>query len=110
MECADMLDVVHVFFEESFSHATDEHAQRISATREAMYQSLYGRDYPYAYGRDRETKEFDPESMETIDDWGLAEPEEIKVFNPKTKNYVPPTKVDADSSKPFGSILDAPLG
>lgn len=106
-----MLDVLHVFFEESFSHATDEHAQRISATREAVYQTLYGREYPYPYKRESSKKEFDPESLDTIDDFNLTEPEEIKVFNPKKpKKYVAPTNFNGESDKPFGGILDAPIG
>lgn len=106
-----MLDVLHVFFEESFSYATDEHAQRISATREAVYQTLYGKEYPYPYKRNDGPKEFDPESMDFADDFDLTEPEEIKVFSPKKpKQYVPPTNFDGESAMPFGGILDAPMG
>lgn len=111
MPCSDMIDVLHVFFEESFTYATEEHAQRVSAAREAMYQTLYDREYPYAYDRGKKNAKFDPENAETFDDWGLDQPEEVKVFNPqKAKQFVAPTKVNADSPKPFGSILDAPLG
>ena len=103
-----MLDVLHYYFEENFSHVSLEHAQRISSVRESTYQSLYGVDYPYsitreAGGNSQNIEDYDVEDLD-------SEPEEIKVFNPKSKPYTPPTKLNESAAKPFGSILDAPLG
>ena len=41
----------------------------------------------------------------------VSEPE-LKPFEPKKKPkpYLEPTSVNANSSKPFGDILDSPLG
>ena len=106
-----MLDVFHVLFEESHSYVSDEHATRVSHTREIMYKSLYDYDYPYAYKRQASgvstSNGFDlPE--EELPDSGSAD--DIVPFSPKRKAYVPPTEANPNSPKPFGSILDAPLG
>lgn len=103
-----MLDVLHVFLEESYSLSTNEHVLRVSAARESIYQNLYEVEYPYAADRPNNASKFsNPEDFDVEDD----ESEEIKIFNPKArKPYVPPTNVNPDSAKPFGSILDAPIG
>jgi hypothetical protein len=114
MDASDMLDIIHVFFEESHSYSSNEHAHRVSRTREVMYESLYEYTYPYAYNEQTgsyNSRGFDlsEEELSQIDEQDSSD--DIVPFSPKKrKAYVPPTNVNPDSPKPFGSILDAPLG
>jgi hypothetical protein len=111
MECGDMLDIIHYYFEEDFNHPSQESALRQSSVRENMYKSLYDVEYLYVIKNPQQANKaiYNPE-----DDYGdVDEPQEIpKPFNPKSqpaKSYVPPTELNPDAVKPFGSILDAPL-
>jgi hypothetical protein len=66
-------------------------------------------EYPYAAEKQNNANRFsNPEDFDVEEE---DSSEEIKIFNPKArKPYVPPTNVNPDSAKPFGSILDAPIG
>lgn len=109
-----MLDILHVFFEESHSYSSNEHASRVSRTREVMYEALYESLYPYAYNEQTgsyKSNGFDLSDEELTDINEQASSDDIVPFSPKKrKAYVPPTEANPDSPKPFGSILDAPLG
>ena len=108
-----MLDVLHYFFEEDLDFSTAEQAEAREATRTQLYRDLYNEDYKYtsnraANRRARTSVEFDVDEP-------TPEPEKIRPFDPKNptgevKPYVPPTRVDAQSAKPFGDVLDAPMG
>lgn len=106
MPAADMLDVLHYFFEEDLNVSTAEQAEARDKTRMTLYRNLYNKEYKYARpGTSGGTTYIDDE---------VIQPEEapIEPFNPavKPKPYRPPTEFNPDSAKPFGSTLDAPLG
>lgn len=114
MESSDMLDVLHYFFEEDLNFSTAEQAEAREATRLQLYRDLYDMDYKYASPKTRRgdngarTADFD------IDE-EVAVQEPLRPFDPKNpsgevKPYVPPTRIDENAAKPFGSILDEPLG
>jgi hypothetical protein len=99
-----MLDIVHYLFE---SDSIGEKEEQDAKTR--MRRSIYGQLYkrPYTWGSGVEQESADGE-------WGSQE-----VGRPVTndgapvlthKPYVPPTPVNAAAAKPFGNVLDAPLG
>ena len=104
-----MLDVLHYYFEEDYMSVSLEESQRTSAVRETVYQNMYGREYPYALGNgEAKTSQYDfgdPEDEDYEDDLADIDP-----FKPAAKPYTPATKVNPEAAKPFGNILDAPLG
>lgn len=100
LDLADMLDVIHYFYEADLDYFTVEHAKMAEVRRVAIYKHLYNVDYKYGSGAassgvanggfDNDLEPFDPS-------------------NAPVKPYFPPTEVDADSYSPFGSVLDAPI-
>lgn len=113
MECSQMLDVLHYYFEEYFVHASAEGAERASVTRETIYQTLYEENYKYALAASsNRSKDFDIDSLETEEyPEGIDGTESLTPFNPRvnSKPYTPPTEMSDDLAAPFGSILDSPL-
>lgn len=108
MNASDMLDVLHYFFEDDLNFSTAEQAEARESTRLSIYRELYNKEYKYASPKVRTPKEFDPE------DYDIPEAEKIRPFDPKNstgqvKPYVPPTRLDVNAAKPFGSALDAPF-
>lgn len=118
MEASDMLDVVHTLFEEDNAFVSEEQMKSKLAIRDSVYTTLYGiKDFKYKYvaPKNAKTSQATAGMSATQDlDFGFPEDEDIKPFNPRepepTKPFIPPTKIDLDDVKPFGSILDAPLG
>lgn len=103
-----MLDVLHFFFEQDFGHPSAESSARNSTMRETLYSTMYETDYKYKIEQQGQSK---PKS---IDDYEDSDEEDeygdINVFSPSTRPYTPPTEVTTDPHKPFGDILDSPLG
>lgn len=106
MDMSDMLDVIHFFMEEDFSQAsTSEQSEAKDKARELIYSSLYSRTY--SLGKKRSNYQSANSSGEFYSE------EEIVPVDPlkgPTKSYVPATDFNPESSKPFGDVLDAPLG
>lgn len=48
LEASDMLDVVHVFFEEDMIPSWEQDSEVKSAARSSIYRELYGTTYNYA--------------------------------------------------------------
>jgi len=110
MEAADMLDVLHFFFEEDHRYSTFEEAEYKDVFRSKIYKDMYNVDYAY-YSERKE------EGVKDFDDSAIEEPEEvedpIQPFSPRVKQakaYVPPTELTNNVERPFGDILDQPLG
>jgi hypothetical protein len=117
MEASDMLDVIHYYFECDLDLSTAEQAKSRDSTRELIYSDMYGRPYKYANGSGNSiqpgSKIYDEGSAGDYSDGIDADDEDIKPFNPRTEKVLPNlgyTKFDPDAPKPFGNILDAPLG
>lgn len=107
-----MLDVLHYLMEEEMIRQHYKETDIPGAVRDYLYQELYGVKYPYytpVGGRRYSTAGDDLEALEDPLD-GVAP------FNPKdgkaepVKAYVPPTAIDPTAQKPFGELLDSPLG
>jgi hypothetical protein len=110
MEAADMLDVLHYFFEEDYRYSTFEESEYKDIFRSKIYKDMYSVDYAYYSEKEKEDiKDFDeilPEEVEEVED-------PIQPFSPRvkqTKAYVPPTELTNNVERPFGDILDQPLG
>jgi hypothetical protein len=101
-----MVDVLHFMFEdEILSMSTAEQSDSRDAMRKIIYENLYKTSYSYGSSKKADFSELD-----------LPLDDEIPTpLNPASRSafvkpFTPPTKFDPDSSKPFGSVLDAPLG
>jgi len=103
-----MLDVVHYYFEQDHRYSTFEEASFKDQFRSSIFKNLYNSKYDFGFTED-----------DAIPDYRNSEigpeekPEIIEPFNPRAKNvkgYVPPTDFNENSTKPFGSVLDEPLG
>lgn len=117
MDASDMLDVLHLFFEEDNYYSSEEELTSRSNIRTSLYENLYNLPYKYKYvpkktGKNSPASDsYTPSETQNFDD--LPDEEAIKPFNPRAerpKDYVPPTDFDGESSLPFGLDLDAPLG
>jgi CRISPR/Cas system-associated protein Cas5 (RAMP superfamily) len=107
MELAEMLDVIHVLFEEDFTNALSaEQVDAKTRVRKVIYKEFYNKTYNH--GSSDNKSYVDEETINPAVDYS-----DVKPFDPKAaarKPYVPPTEFNPDSPKPFGKILDAPLG
>jgi hypothetical protein len=104
MDMSDMLDVIHVILEDDITSAqSGEHIDAKDKVRTLFYREFYDKTYILA----------NKSSNRSYVNLDLPLDEEIKPFDPKTperKPYFPPTQINEDSVKPFGDVLDAPLG
>jgi hypothetical protein len=100
----DMLDIVHYLFE---SDAIGEKEVQDAKTklRRTIYGQLYQRTY--TWGDASGGREFGTQDVASGDFYsgrGSGTP------GLSHKPYVPPTPVNAASARPYGTVLDAPLG
>lgn len=114
-----MLDVLHFYFEDEHTYTSEEHMYSKLKLRESIYEGMYGVNFKYKapprkgdtgvtrYGGTPTSQ--DLENLEIEDDLSGLKP-----FNPRenqpTKPQIKATAFDPDADRPFGSILDAPLG
>ena len=107
MELAEMLDVIHVLFEEDYTSAiSSEQVDVKNRVRKVIYKEFYNKTY--SRGFDNNETYIDEETINPAVDYS-----DVKPFDPKQaarKPYVPPTEFNPESPKPFGKVLDAPLG
>ncbi len=107
MELADMLDVIHVIFEDDITSATSaEQVDVKENVREVIYRDFYKTTYKYKTTKKRQNASFD----NSVGDFDYSD---ITPFDPSSqavKPFVPATEFNPDMQKPFGSALDAPLG
>ena len=99
---AEMLDVIHYYMESDFMVSSAEEAEARDKARSIIYKSLYNKEYKYLAKSKGFSQTNASGSQETFGD-----------FDPEkgpTKSYFPPTDFNPDSEKPFGDILDTPLG
>ncbi len=112
MPATDMLDVIHYFFEDDLNYSTPEQAEARDKMRSSLYGQLYQTTYKYATGAGSKTSRAKDFSVD--DEIQPVELKERKIdsFNPAAppKPYVAPTQVNENAARPFGNVLDAPLG
>lgn len=103
-----MLDVIHYYFEQDHRYSTFEEASFKDQFRSSIFKNLYNSDYGFGMTNDS-TSDYSSD----IDEHISEKPEIIEPFNPRAKNvkgFIEPTNFNENSVKPFGSILDEPLG
>ena len=108
---SDFFDVIHFFFEEDFARVSShEQMVVIDNTRTYIYETLYG--VPYKHST-KQSNDF--QYIDDLIDEDLGSSEDSKPVDPfarpdVVKPYIAPTKVNANSSLPFGKGIDAPIG
>jgi hypothetical protein len=111
MEASDMLDVIHYYFEEDHRYASFDEASFKDQFRSSVFKNLYKSEYEFGMSNDS-TPDYTDAGTE-IDDPLEMKQEVIEPFNPRAKSvkgFIEPTNLNENSTKPFGSILDEPLG
>ena len=106
-----MLDVIHYYFEQDHRYASFEEASFKDQFRSSIFKNLYNSRYEFGRSDDDVSDYRDSQINSELS--AEEKPEVIEPFNPRAKNvkgYVPPTDFIENSSKPFGSVLDEPLG
>lgn len=107
MDSAEMLDVIHVIFEEDYTNATSgEQVDAKNKIRKIIYREFYEKEYKHSSSSKTDYSDLEPE--ESKYDYSDVVP-----FDPakaERKPFVPSTDFDPDAALPFGKILDAPLG
>jgi len=98
MPAQDMLDVIHYYFETDSVGEKEMQDAKLSMRR-TLYGQLYERTYTWGNSSSADA-EFGTQQVAS----GSSSSELTH------KPYVPPTPVNAASPKPFGTVLDAPLG
>lgn len=119
------MDVLHYYFEDDLTYESNEQAENQTRLRKMLYDVLYDKDYIWG-GSSTSTSSGQGFDFET-DDGYVNNPESGQIptpFNPasndsstvpdlnppvRSKRYIPPTDMDADSPLPFGKILDPPM-
>ena len=114
MPAQDMLDIVNYCFE-SDSLDEKETADAKRKMRGTIYTQLY--DRPYRWGSSAEDGEFGTQDVASGDVYSDSAPSSSAASAPSSgaprlthKPYIPPTPVDPTSAKPFGNVLDPPIG
>jgi len=110
-----MLDVFHFYFEEDMLAASSkEHLEVRDHVRRTLYREFYNREYQYASSTSSSLNASILDDELDFDEDAPPRPidveEESRAFAVPPKPYVPPTPVNANSAKPFGMLIDAPLG
>jgi hypothetical protein len=97
-----MLDIVHYFFEtDAIGEKEEQDAKR--KMRSSLYTQLYERDY--TWGQPTQAREFGTQEVASGEIYSGAGTPALT-----HKPYIPPTPVNANAAKPYGNVLDAPLG
>lgn len=116
LDAADMLDIVHYFFEEDLLNSSVEMAEAKSSMRSRMYQDMYETTYKYPVKSSGESYNYSTASGESeMPSEGFVD-DELQAFDPDrpdkgpTKPFVPATEFDPDNPNPFGQLLDPPSG
>lgn len=99
---SEMLDVLHYYMETDFRVSTAEQAEARDKTRAIIYKDLYKKEYKFN-SKNNNYSQTNASGLE--ESFGSEDP-----LKGPTKSYTPPTDFNASSEKPFGDILDSPLG
>jgi hypothetical protein len=112
MEASSMLDVLHYLMEEEMIRQHRQETDIPGAVRDYIYRELYDIKYPYYTPVGGRRYSADGNNIEALED----PLDGVAPFNPKdggatpVKAYTPPTEIDPTAQKPFGALLDSPLG
>ena len=105
----DLLDALHFMFEEDLAPSTAEQQEAREKNRARIYTELYELpEYRWASPKDGSSSSATSRVTTASGQPALeSSPETTELTH---KEYIPPTEVDPKAAKPFGDVLDAPLG
>ena len=104
----DLLDALHYMFEEDMVPVSGEQQEARENMRKNLYMQIYGSSaYTWIAGQGgaraggNRVSDFTPTTADSSDETSTELTH---------KPYEPPTPFDPDAAKPFGELLDEPLG
>lgn len=103
MAAHDMLDVLHYYFEQD-SVGEEDLQKAKTRMREELYTRLYKRPYSWGNAGGPE-REFGTQEIGTDGFHNKSGQPELT-----HKPFVPTTKFNPDAARPYGTLLDPPLG
>lgn len=107
MDAADLVDVIHYFFEEDHvRYESSEHAESASKMRSRLYGDLYNREYKYAITASSSSN--GTTGRKYVSGSDDSDYDEFAKTD-QVKPYIPPTQFNPDSADPFNGALDAPI-
>lgn len=107
MVASDFFDVLHVLHEQD-SIGTYEDRMMKSRYRTIVFENLYNETYQYKI-REEEARSTVPQTAHDSED-SLLPPDLPAGAHPQKPPAQPPTPMSADPMRPFGDILDSPVG
>lgn len=111
LDAESFLDVIHYLFETDITNiSTNEQLQVQTSTRKALYRDMYNVEYRYGNQGSSASRKYAnaANDIENINDDSDIVP--LDPLKKKTAAFIPATVVDENSAKPFGNVLDGPLG
>jgi hypothetical protein len=103
-----MLDILHYLFETDAVGEKEEQDAK-SKLRRTLYTQLYQR--PYTWGDASGGREYGTQEVASGEVYsGGVSKSGSGAPGMTHKPYIPPTPVNANAAKPYGNVLDAPLG
>jgi hypothetical protein len=105
MESRDMLDIVHYFFEEDLTASSGEEVEAKTKIRTLIYRDMYNKPYNYGVSNSEQSYNYDTANDGYV---GATDDTITDPLKPPVIPYTPTTEFNADSSLPFGNLLDAP--
>jgi len=102
-----MIDVLHYYFEEDLMVDSKEEVENKTRIRSLLYREMYHKAYKYGNSTSAGSYNYSTASDGYLGDEDDTVDDPVK---PASKPYVPPTDFNPDSAKPFGRIVDEPLG
>jgi hypothetical protein len=104
----DLLDVLHVMFEDASSGASREELEAREDLRKSIYTQLYGyKEYNWVTDKSKSASAGGTYNSDMLPDDAAVDTTERKLTH---KPYVPPTPINVDSPLPIAGLKEAPLG
>jgi hypothetical protein len=108
MEMSEMLDVLHYYMEEDYNLSSGDQIDARSKLRKTIYKLMYNKEYVFGTSSSANTSPVMANGLADTDPYDDVVP--VDPIKGPTKSFVPPTDFNPDLVKPFGDVLDAPLG
>jgi len=105
----DMFDITHYFFETDNLGTKEEQDAKLDMRR-MLYRDLYDRPYSWMEGASTGSGKGKNAGGQAAQDFGTQEVGGAPTKQLSHKPFVPATPMDPSAAKPFGDLLDAPLG
>jgi hypothetical protein len=117
MNAEALLDILHYLFEEDLMASASGYPEttlRKDGIRKTLYEKIYDRAYRVPGSQEPDSEPIpgtahgsDGDNDDDLD----RELQELAAMQVTArKKYIPPTDMDPSKAKPFGDVLDGPMG